>query len=544
MRKIRVLAITEATYLSSGYAQYWRYILRELHKNPKYEVIEFATFVDPVHNNLKDIPWTVIPNIPKDMPLEEFRNWSKEPMNNFGQFLFNEVAVRTRPDVVLHAGDWWMQKYVNESPYRKHFKYVWLAPCDSAPQNMEWIEDMARCDGIMTYCDWGKETIEKQCSKIKVYAAAPPSAQDHFIPMDKAAVKKHFNIREDVKFIGTVMRNQRRKLFPSLFESYRKFLDETGYKDIYLYCHTSYPDGSWKIPELIQEYGIADKVFFSFICKNCQYVFPSLYTDLATCRQCGGIGATMPNTMFGVSSEVLGQIYNMFDLYVQYANSEGFGLSQVEAASCGVPIMSVDYSAMSDVVRKLGGEPIKVKAMYKEMETGAFRAIPDDEHFIELLKSYFKKPSMIRNTLGLKARNNFLKNYKWEESAKRWSEIIDKVVNGEELWLRGGIPHQPEDLTNQMETMPNNEYARWLITKVAGWTDRAGSYSEMQLIRDLNYGYSTGIFSNTTHLDDATLYNSNSTNPFNRKMAYEHFRTIGQFNRNCEIRRLSELNTK
>ena len=41
---------------------------------------------------------------------------------------------------------------------------------------------------------------------------------------------------------------------------------------------------------------------------------------------------------------------NTFDLYVQYANSEGFGLPQVEAAGCGIPVASVDYSAMSSVV--------------------------------------------------------------------------------------------------------------------------------------------------------------------------------------------------
>lgn len=538
MKKTKILAITEASYLDSGYAQYWHYILRELSKRENYEVAEFATFVDPLNNKLSEIPWTVFPNIPQGMSIEEFREWSKNPMNNFGAYLFNTVALDFEPDVVLHCGDWWMQKYINESPYRKCFKYIWLAPCDAAPQNIEWIEDMFRCDGVLTYNDWSKGQIEKQ-SSVKVYASAPPAAQDHFYPMNKKAIKEHFNIRPEIKFIGTVMRNQRRKLFPNLFESYKKFIDDTGNKDVYLYCHTSYPDGSWRIPELIQEYGVADRVFFTYRCRGCHYVFPSLYSDIATCGKCGIIGAMMPNTMFGVSSEQLGLIYNLFDVYVQYANSEGFGLPMVEAASCAVPIMAVDYSSMTDVVRKLSGEPIKVKALVKEIETGCFRAVPDDDHFVELLKNFFKKPEMIRNTYGLRARNMFLKNYKWEDSAKRWSELIDKVGYGN--WQVAPEIHTPAELNGEDSKLNNAHYARWLMVNVAGRPDKVGSFMETQLVRDLNYGMSTGIFTPLTNQNEGSLFNDNKTEPFSRTQAYEQFKQIGEQKRILEIIRARKL---
>jgi len=541
--KIKVLAITEATYLHSGYAVYWNHILRHLFQSGKYDIAEFATFVDPINNKLETIPWKCYPNIPPDMDIDSFREWSKNPMNNFGQFMFNEIALDFQPDVVLHAGDWWMQKYINESPYRKHFKYIWLAPVDAAPQNMEWIEDMANCDGVLTYSDWGKETVESQSSKVKVYASAPPAAQDYFIPMNKKDVRTHYNLRSDVKFIGTVMRNQRRKLFPQLFQAFRKFLDETKYDDVYLYCHTSYPDGSWKFPELLQEYNVGGKVFFTYSCRNkdCRFIFPSLYSDIATCPKCAHIGAMMPNTMFGVSAQELGQIYNLFDLYVQFANSEGFGLGQVEAAACGIPVISTDYSAMTDIVRKLGGEPLKVKTLSKEMETGCDRAIPDSEHFIELLKKFLKKPEMIRNIAGIKSRNMFLQNYKWEESASRWSELIDLVCENRSSWMTPANLHTPVELQGQDTQMTNTEYARWLITNVAGQPNKVGSYTEMQLIRDLNYGQSTSVFNNTTHLDDSSLFNDNKTEPFNRQDAYNAFKTIGEVNLIMEKQRIARL---
>jgi glycosyltransferase involved in cell wall biosynthesis len=53
-----------------------------------------------------------------------------------------------------------------------------------------------------------------------------------------------------------------------------------------------------------------------------------------------------------ISEEELASIYNLFDLYIQYANSEGFGMPQLEAAQCGALVASVDYSAMSSVDKK------------------------------------------------------------------------------------------------------------------------------------------------------------------------------------------------
>ena len=60
----------------------------------------------------------------------------------------------------------------------------------------------------------------------------------------------------------------------------------------------------------------------------------------------GKWGSTLSNVKNGVSYEDLSSIVNLFDLYTQYANCEGFGLPYVEAAACGVPVCGTDYSAM------------------------------------------------------------------------------------------------------------------------------------------------------------------------------------------------------
>ena len=113
---------------------------------------------------------------------------------------------------------------------------------------------------------------------------------------------------------------------------------------------------------------------------------------------------------FGYRSGTLnvpGIVLNNFDLYIQYANSEGFGMPQGEAAACGIPVMGTDYSAMESVLRKLGGITIKPAALYKELETGCLRAVPDNNLATKEMLDFFKLSKEMRRQIGLETRKAF-----------------------------------------------------------------------------------------------------------------------------------------
>ena len=114
-------------------------------------------------------------------------------------------------------------------------------------------------------------------------------------------------------------------------------------------------------------------------------------------------------------------------MYIQYANSEGFGLPQVEAAACGVPVMSIDYSGMSSVVRRLGGIPLKTKALYNELETGCDRAVPDNQYTAKKIKDFFNSSKQEKQFLSKNSRLNFEKYYQWDKTAKKWEDYFDSV---------------------------------------------------------------------------------------------------------------------
>jgi glycosyltransferase involved in cell wall biosynthesis len=58
----------------------------------------------------------------------------------------------------------------------------------------------------------------------------------------------------------------------------------------------------------------------------------------------------MHDTFRGLSDVDLNVLYNAADLLVSPTMAEGFGLTLLEALACGVPVVSTDYSAITEVV--------------------------------------------------------------------------------------------------------------------------------------------------------------------------------------------------
>tara|TARA_B110000211_G_C14093093_1_gene560571 strand:- start:8451 stop:10100 length:1650 start_codon:yes stop_codon:yes gene_type:complete len=525
MRKKRILFCTEATFLNTGYATYTREMLKYLHSTDKYELAELAAYGEPNDVRAKDTPWKFYGVMPTtDAEANEYHS---KPTNQFGEFRFEEVCLDFKPDIVCDIRDFWMLDFAERSPFRKFFKWCIMPTVDARPQARQWIATYSSADACLTYSDWAGGILKEQAGKhINYLGSAPPSAHPAYEPKDKIALRQAFGISEDAKIIGTVMRNQRRKLYPDLFEAFKLLLDSVENPDEYfLYCHTSYPDLGWELPELIQQHNIASHVLFTYVCRETQQPFPSLFRGAsAQSPYTGKWGSTLSNVRQGLTYEHLANVINLFDLYVQYANCEGFGLPQVEAAACAVPVMGTDYSAMESVLRQLDGTPIKPKGLYKELETGCLRAVPDNELAAKLFKEFFELPKTIRSKQGFDTRQKFLEHFQWDKSGKVWESYFDgiEVRPEEETWL------SPVDIQNpepKPENLPpeakHNDLAQWLIANVLKEPERIGKYLESRLTRDLMYecmsASTAGMYFNEF---SAAFDGKNQRHPFNFDIAY------------------------
>lgn len=362
----------------------------------------------------------------------------------------------------------------------------WMPTVDAEGQSEEWLNVFSSADGILTYSEWaGKELLDKAGLSINYLGHAPPSASPEFKPvLNRAALKQAAGIDPSHRIVGTVMRNQRRKLYPDLFAAFGEYLRRTGDKTTYLYCHTGYPDNGWDFPKFLIKEEITSRVYFTYSCP-CGYVAPTKFSDVVQqCPNCKAFSFTTTNVNNGLSVDKLANVYQLFDLYVQYANSEGFGIPQVEAAACGVPIACVDYSAMKDVVKFLDAYPIKVKALYNELETGCDRAIPDNDSFIEILTHFFSLPEEMRNVKGYKTRQLFEKNYNWDVTASQWEKFIDGCEFTD--WnIPPAIKHIPE---KHSEFANNKEFVNFILPFGNTENNLIGTYDYLSMLRDINFG--------------------------------------------------------
>lgn len=559
MRKKRILFCSEATFLNTGYATYTREILNYLHSTGKYEIAEMSAYGQRNDPRAANIPWKyygVAPNTECE-PLateDELKIYNSSGTNQFGEWLFEHVCLDFLPDIVCDIRDFWMLDFAERSPFRSFFYWCIMPTVDARPQARQWVSTYSGADAVLTYSDWAGGVLQEQSGgKIKYWGSAPPSAHPAYAPVKNKKIHKiSMGIDPNYKIIGTVMRNQRRKLYPDLFVAFRKFLDMANNKKYYLYCHTSYPDLGWDIPELLLENNLSSHVLFTYICSETKKPFPSLFKGAVTqSPYTGRWGAALSNVKHGASYEDLARIQNLFDLYVQYANCEGFGLPYVEAAACGVPVCGTDYSAMESEIRKLQGYPIKPKALYKELETGCLRAVPDNVAAAELFLDFFErdKNDEDREAIGNRTRENFEKYFQWHMSGSKWENIFDSfpIRPFETTWgsepriLQSASKPTPEQF-NRLE--PSNQ-SRFLILDVLRDPSKLNTFFEARLTRDLTYRLATGSTGGMYFNESSQAFDGvNFRQPFDFDAAYNQM--IFQRNRinDWEKKRIDTMKQK
>ena len=502
MRKTRILIANDCSLLGTGYGVYGKELLTRLNDTSKYEIAEISCYSSADNPSLKNLPWKIYPNAPsKNDPPEMHQKYSQSPSHAFGSWRFNQVALHFKPDIVFDVRDYWMYAYQEVSPYRNFFKWVVMPTVDSSPQKPEWLDTFANMDLVVPYTDWAKTTLQNQCGdSINLFPDIANAGVDlkTFVPKENKSdfQKKVFD--KEVSITGVVMRNQKRKLFPDLFAAYRRYLDmllENGEKELYeksfLYLHTSYPEqNGWNLPSLLLEHNLLNKTYVTSICRNCHAVYPTKFHEgIINCTHCDTQACMMPNATNPVPTEALVKIYQTFDFFLQVAICEGFGMPQVEAAACGVPIASVDYSAMSEIVRNLKGVPIPVQRLYREMETGANRAYPDVKSISDILYNYHVNTSEEqKRTKSLQTRSLCELYYSWDKVADVWDRAFDSVnIKTNMSW------DTPKRNTNNSLPVPKNldaiEFVEFIIRDIIQEPSLLKTAPVKQIIKHFTNGY-------------------------------------------------------
>lgn len=426
--KKRILMCGESHEINSGFGRYTQEILSRLFKTGKYEIAEFASYKSL--DSKKTCEWKVYPNaVTDDHPDAE--KYKSNAINQFGQWRFEKVVLHFKPDIVFDIRDYWMFSYQELSPLRKYYHWIVAPTIDSIPQKPEWLTTFQNADIVLTHTEWAEQYLKSLKRPMNILGCVSDSVDtETFKPISwtKNYHKAKFGLPTDSIIIGSVMRNQKRKLIAELFSSLRQLINITQNPKIYLYLHTSYPEAQgWHIPELLQEYGVYNNVIFTYYCPTSQKIFPSVYKGALTpCPDNSGQVMIFPNVINGVNNQQLCQIYNIFDVYVQYAICEGLGIPQLEAASCGIPLFAVNYSGMEEITTKVNG--IKINHLLsKELETGSDRATPDNQHLISELIKWMNMNEDEKEFMSKNTRSLLEQHYSWDKTAEYFMKIFDSL---------------------------------------------------------------------------------------------------------------------
>lgn len=124
-------------------------------------------------------------------------------------------------------------------------------------------------------------------------------------------------------------------------------------------------------------------------------------------------GAKLKIAMLSTGSYIplnkMPSFYRCLDAYVCASSSEGFSLSVLEAASCGIPIISTRVGGCEDLIRD-GHNGYLVD-----------RNVEDIANRLKILRSDVN----IRKTLGKNMRRTVEDDFCWSKKSKAWIEFIE-----------------------------------------------------------------------------------------------------------------------
>ena len=308
-----------------------------------------------------------------------------------------------KPDVVFGLFDLWIQNPQDLAQIPARF-IPWV-PIDYDPVPKAILSNLRFANRVISMSKFGqKQLADSGFASTFIPHGVNTSIFKPLTPQEKMNIKQMMyapvGANPQTFIWGMVAANKEfinpRKSFQQVMDAFKMFLQKKPNSRLYVHTDPDFPGGFF-----IKQYA-------DFLGITPYLVYPDPYM-----------------LKFNTSKEKVNSILNSFDVLLAPSSTEGFGIPIIEAQAAGVPVITHDWTAMSELVED-GYNGYKVKTLNKVFyPVGSYIAFPDP---IDLYDKMLHITNMKLDVLGEAGRKFVLKNYDWDVLWKeKWLPFLDKL---------------------------------------------------------------------------------------------------------------------
>jgi len=299
-----------------------------------------------------------------------------------------------KADIIISNQDSWT---LDPNLLKQVSRYIPWLPIDHDPVPPAVIERMSLAYRIITCAKFGQEQLKTQGFH-NTYIPYTVNTEI-FKPMDKKALRKKFGIPDDGFVFGMVAANKDmppRKSFQEVLDAFKIFF--ATHSNAYLYLHVPMANpGGFPILEYARFIGVAERIFH-----NDNY-----------------------NLFFKFGKDAVAEIINCFDVSLNPSISEGFGLNIIEAQSCGIPIITNNFTSQPElIIEGVTGWAVKV-AHKRFTHMLSYIGEPDTQDLADKMELAYNAD---REAMGKAGRAYVKENYDTKVVFReKWTPYLDMI---------------------------------------------------------------------------------------------------------------------
>lgn len=422
---MRVFCISDSCKISTGFGNVARMIYQGFHE-AGFEVHALG-MLDPEMDMKRELPYAFYPTSVFD------------PMG------FSDAKLllpRIQPDIVwiqIDPGN--LLRYVTELLEVKEqanlsFKIVAYPPVEGFPLSHFHLEAFKQVQANGTLVFWSESAVriakEGGIDNPRYLHFGVDHAPFRRYPDDvRAKLKANVGLKD--KFIvGSVGVNKRTKGFPTIIYT-AKALKQRGIHDILFYCHTEPNNPTMQghfLKPMAKAYGVSDMVLWKVDddlgTRGRNWV--GVERDRANLDEL--LNKRMPRSPIGrmklwMQYDFITRM-NCFDVYLDVSQVEGWGMPQLEAMACGVPVLYPDDKSVRAEILKPGVIlPTLPDRLWDTWHTGSRLVTFDPEEIASSILTLRNNQALMK-AMSAEGLSHACK-FKWANTQREMVKILNET---------------------------------------------------------------------------------------------------------------------